>query len=77
MEGALAPHDAKAVLGGPMGAAMGALREGRAVIQVTNHCNGPVSTNKPGSCKLARPAGMPWVRSTTAGAIIQLLLLEI
>jgi len=37
MEGALAPHDAKAVLGGPMGDAMGALREGRAIIQVTNH----------------------------------------
>jgi len=37
MEGALAPHDAKAVLGGPMGDAMGAMREGRAIIQVTNH----------------------------------------
>jgi hypothetical protein len=34
LAGTLAPHDAGAVLRQPMGAAMGALREGAAILQV-------------------------------------------
>lgn len=36
LAGALAPHEATAVLQRPMGAAMGALRGGAAILQVTS-----------------------------------------
>lgn len=38
LAGALAPHEATAVLQRPMGAAMGALRDGTAILQVPPQC---------------------------------------